>query len=64
MPKKTDTAPKAAKVAMNPTPLGIPDDLKAEVKKVASIVHLSEQETMRQALRRGLPILEKILAAA
>ncbi len=44
-------------------PLRLPEELKTQIKSTAQEVSLSEQETIRQALRRGLPILKKLLGA-
>jgi len=45
-------------------PLRVPASLKLEIRDTAKQVELSEQETMRQALRRGLPLLKQIMGAA
>lgn len=39
-------------------------DLLSAVKDTASAVQLSQQDTIRQALRRGLPILKQLMTAA
>lgn len=57
MPKEKPTATHAH------IPLRVPKHLKAEITNTARKVHLSEQETMRQAIRRGLPLLVQIMAA-
>ncbi len=62
MPKKN---PAPAKVAKGPVPmLNLPDDLKQLIAETAAQVNLSKQDTMRHALRRGLPILKQLMTAA
>lgn len=62
MPKKN--TPPAEVTAKGPVPLNLPDDLKALVTETARDLDLSKQDTMRHALRRGLPILRKLMTAA
>lgn len=62
MPKKKP-AP-AEVIAKGPVPLKLPDDLKALVAQTARELDLSKQDTMRHALRRGLPILKQLMTAA
>jgi hypothetical protein len=38
-------------------PLSIPDELAQSVSDAAKLTKLSQQETMRQAIRFGLPVL-------
>lgn len=59
MPK--ETRPKSTHSHI---PLRVPASLKLEIHNTAKEVELSEQETMRQALRRGLPLLKQIMASA
>lgn len=61
MPKK-NTAPKSK----TPTdqvnvPIRMPRELQSEVEEVSAATGLSNQDTMRQALKRGLPILKRLL---
>lgn len=57
MPKEKSIKPTHAHI-----PLRVPAELKTEIKNTAEEVSLSEQETIRQAIRRGLPILKKLMA--
>lgn len=46
-------------------PVGMPFDLKKEIEETASCSEgLSEQDVIRMSLRKGLPLLKKILQAA
>lgn len=38
-------------------PVSLPPDLEKEINEVAKLTHLSKQDTMRQALFKGLPIV-------
>lgn len=60
----TKKNPAPVEVAKGPVPLNLPDDLKALVAQTARELDLSKQDTMRQALRRGLPILKQLMTAA
>lgn len=51
----------AAKATHAHIPLRVPAELKSEIQTTAAEVDLSEQETIRQALRRGLPILKQLM---
>jgi hypothetical protein len=42
-------------VSMTTYPLGLPDELMAEVKRTADDAHLSMEDAMRQAIKFGLP---------
>lgn len=42
-------------------PIRMPRALQAEVEEVSEATGLSNQDTMRQALKRGLPILKRLL---
>lgn len=57
------TRPKSAKKNDVNVPLRMPAELESEVVSTAAEVQLSKQDTMRQAIRRGLPILKKLLGA-
>lgn len=61
MPKK-NTAPKS-KVPTDQVnvPIRMPRELQNEVEEVSEATGLSNQDTMRQALKRGLPILKRLL---
>lgn len=43
-------------------PIRLPDDVGVKVKELSQSNHLSEQDILRMALVRGLPVLEKLLA--
>lgn len=64
MPKKNPAAKTAEVIAKGPVPLTLPDDLKQLIADTAAEVQLSKQDTMRHALRRGLPILKQLMTAA
>ncbi len=49
-------------MSMKTYPLGLPDELMADVKKTAKDTHLSMADAMRQAIRFGLPQLRKALS--
>lgn len=38
-------------------PVSLPRELEREIVEVAKLTHLSKQDTMRQALFKGLPIV-------
>jgi len=42
-------------------PIRLPEDMGAKVKTLSRENHLSEQDILRMALDRGLPVLEKLL---
>lgn len=60
MPKKTTPA----RIAKGPVPVNLPPELKTLVRDTAQALGLSQQDTIRQSLRRGLPILKQIMTAA
>ncbi len=41
-------------------PLRIDDELDAEIKRVGQVIGLNDADTMRKALERGLPVIERI----
>ena len=45
-------------------PVSLPKELEREIMEVAKLTHLSKQDTMRQALFKGLPIVLAALAQA
>ncbi len=52
---------KATTLTTHKIPLSLPDDLKQEVESTSAAIELSQQDTMRHALKRGLPILRQLL---
>ena len=42
-------------MSMTTYPLGLPEELMEEVKRTAANTHLSMADTMRQAIKLGLP---------
>lgn len=50
----------ASKATHSHIPLRVPNSLKSEISTTAAEVELSEQETIRQAIRRGLPLLKQL----
>jgi len=59
MAKKT-TADKPRDVHV---PLRMSADLEREIEATAAAIHLSKQDTMRHAMKRGLPLLKRLFAA-
>jgi len=43
-------------------PIRIPRDLHVQIQRVSKITGLSEAELIRQATKRGLPVIERALA--
>jgi hypothetical protein len=49
-------------MASNTIPLAVPEELTAEVRRTASETGLSMADVMRQAMRLGLPLLNRALS--
>ena len=61
----TKIHPRKTKQPLNNTlSIRAESDLLTAVKDTAEAVKLSQQDTIRQALRRGLPILKQLMTAA
>lgn len=43
-------------------PIRLPGQIHEEVRRVAEKTNLSQQDTLRMAIERGLPLLEKVMS--
>lgn len=61
MPKKKPSPKSKTPLDQVNVPIRMPRELQNEVEQVSEATGLSNQDTMRQALKRGLPILKRLL---
>jgi hypothetical protein len=55
---------KRTKVSTVVIPLKMPPELQTNIRKVAAEHGLSDQDIMRLAIKRGLPVIEKMFASS